>query len=115
MSSSFELWLETEEGDPTQPANSPIENFCNINVTLSDGRRYALNVWTFDFLPLARYRWPYAVKAGQALAKYVHPPDLFVERLDRSTIESVVTQLLENQEMKSDWLCPPDECENEMD
>jgi hypothetical protein len=114
MSPSFELWLETEEGDPTQPANSQTENFCNIHVTLADGRRYALNVWTFDFLPLARYPWPYKV-TSQELAKYVHPPDLFVERLDRSTIEAVVAELLENQEMKSDWLCPPDEGEDDID
>lgn len=51
MVPDFELWLETELGDPNQPANSPTENFCNINVTLPDGRRYALNIWTFDFLP----------------------------------------------------------------
>lgn len=99
MSVNFELWLETELGDSNQPANSPTENFCNINVTLPDGRRYAMNVWTFDFLPFARYDWPYEIVTGQEPAKYVLPPDLFVERLDRSTIEAVIVQLLANNEM----------------
>ena len=104
----FELWLETELGDPDLPANSPTENFCNINITFPDGRRYALNIWTFDFLPLARYDWPYDIREGQEPAKYVFPPDLFVERLDRATIETVIIELLTTDSMNSDWLCPPD-------
>jgi hypothetical protein len=106
MLQSFELWLETEFGEVDAPANRLTQNFCNISVQLSDGRRYAMNVWTFDFLPLARYPDFYEVMEGQELAKYVLPPDLFVERLDRSTIEAVITELLANNEMKSDWLCP---------
>jgi hypothetical protein len=112
MSVNFELWLETEIGEPNLPANRPTENFCNISVRLNDGRRYAMNVWTFDFLPLARYDWPYEIIEGQESAKYVLPPDLFVERLDRSTIEIVITQLLANNEMNPDWLCPTDEIED---
>ncbi|GJM08344.1 MAG: hypothetical protein DHS20C11_06200 [Lysobacteraceae bacterium] len=107
---AFRLWLEFEVGEPLdQPANRPTQNFCNISVTLPDGRRYAMNVWTFDFLPLARYDWPYEETPDQVPAKYVLPPDLFVERLDRETIECVVAKLLENDEMDGQWLCEDEE------
>jgi hypothetical protein len=105
MSHAFELWLEFEEGDPNEPANRPTENFANINITLPDGRRYALNVWTFDFLPLGRYEWPYEPKPNEVPAKYVIPPDLFVERLDRATIESVVAEMIAHDELLNAWLC----------
>ncbi len=105
MNPKFELWLEIELGDPSQQANRPPENFCNISVTLPDRRRYALNVWTFDFLLLARYPWPYELGVEHAPAKYVLPPDLFVERLDRATIEVVISEMLANNQMKSEWLC----------
>ena len=102
---SFDLWLEFEIGSPNEPANRPTENFCNIQVTLDDNRTYALNVWTFDFLPLARYPWPYEIDTSAYLSEYLLPPDLFVERLDRPTIEAVIRELLANNEMKSEWLC----------
>ena len=101
----FELWLEFEIGDPVdQPANSSTENFANIMITLSDGRRYSLNVWTFDFLQLVRYPWPYEKDANAVPAKYVIPPDLFVERLDRITIQAVVSDMLEAGELRPEWL-----------
>jgi hypothetical protein len=112
MVPAFELWLEFEIGEPNQIDNRPTENFYNISVTLADGRRYAMNVWTFNFLPLARYDWPYEILEGQEPAKYVLPPDLFVERLDRATIEAVIVQLLANNEMNPAWLCPPEESED---
>jgi len=106
----FDLWLEVETGEPLdQPANRPNENFGNIEVKLQDGRRYALNVWTFDFLPLARYPWPYEIDESEEPAIYLLPPDLFVEKFDRETIENIVVQLLQNNEMKDEWLCKDDE------
>ncbi len=106
----FDLWLEVETSNPLdQPANRPSENFCNIEVKLQDGRRYALNIWTFDFLPLARYPWPYEIDESQEPAKYLLPPDLFVAKLDRKTIDSIITQLLKNGEMKDEWLCKDNE------
>lgn len=102
----FKLWLEFEIGDPAdQPANRATENFANIMITLADGRRYCLNVWTFDFLPLARYSWPYEKNADEAPAKYVIPPDLFVERLDRSTIQAAVSDMLAAGDLREEWLC----------
>lgn len=43
-------------------------------IRLSDGRQYCLNVWTSDFLPLARYSWPYKKNTGEVPAKDVIPP-----------------------------------------
>jgi hypothetical protein len=100
----FELWLEFET-DPDQTANRATENFANIVITMSDGRRYCLNVWTFDFLPLARYSWPYEKQADEVPAKYVIPPDLFVERLDRITIQAVVSDMVAAGELRNEWLC----------
>lgn len=106
---SFELWLETETGVPLdQPANSPRENFCNITFKLEDGRTYALNVWTFDFLPLARYPWPYEATREPKPANYVLPPDLFVQDLTRETITSVIEALIMEDELQEHWLVPND-------
>ncbi|MCP4344768.1 MAG: hypothetical protein GY795_04485 [Desulfobacterales bacterium] len=105
----FELWLELETGHPLEQANRPEENFCNISVKLDNGRRYALNVWTFDFLPLARCPWPYKIDESQEPARYLLPPDLFVEKLDRPTLESIISELLKNNEMKEEWLCDDNE------
>ncbi len=71
---------------------------------LNDGRRYALNVWTFDFLPLARFPWPYEANGVEQPASYVLPPDLFVERLDRDVIQQVIAELLATDQMKPEWL-----------
>ena len=67
-----------------------------------------MNVWTFRFLHRARFPWPYEDTSGRP-AEYVVAPDLFVERLDRPTLERVVTQLLANGVMAEQWLCPPDD------
>ena len=79
MNTDFELWLETETGEPLdQPANRPNKNFCNAVVMLPDGRRFAINIWTFDFLPLARREWPYE-NENPVPAPFVIAPDLFVD------------------------------------
>lgn len=100
----FQLWIETETGDAGQPANRPTENFCNVSVILEDGRRYALNVWTFDFFPLARYPWPYEPDENAKQAEYLLPPDLFVETLDRDVIHRVISELMATGQMKAEWL-----------
>jgi len=106
-SSSFELWLEFEHVQPS-PADDPADDFANVHVRLADGRMYALNVWTFRFLRRARFPWPYKDTSGQP-AEYVVAPDLFVERLDRPTLERVVGQLLANGELNEEWLFREDE------
>lgn len=57
----FTLWLEFEAVDFTSSIDfrtgqtisvdwNKRNAFCNIAVTLPDGRHYGINVWTFDFL-----------------------------------------------------------------
>lgn len=99
----FELWLEFEHVAPA-PGDDPTDDFANVQVRLPDGRRYALNVWTFRFLRRARLPWPYE-GAGGPPAEYVLPPDLFVERLDRPTLERVVRRMLAEGEMDERWRC----------
>ena len=103
----FDLWLEFEH-TTTSPNDDSTDDFANVQVRLPDGRKYAMNVWTFRFLNRARFPWPYEDTSGKP-AEYVVAPDLFVERLDRTTLERVVGQLLANGEMDEQWLCPADE------
>ena len=102
----FDLWLEFEHWQP-EPNDDSTEDFFNMLVTLPDGRRYALNVWTYKFIQKARYPWPYVEAVGEP-EEYLLPPDLFVERLDRNLMERVVRQMLVKGEMKPEWLCPSD-------
>jgi hypothetical protein len=104
---SFELWLEFEQWE-SNPDDDPTDDFFNMQVRLADGTRYALDVWTFKFLHRARYPWPYEQAAGEP-AEYLLPPDLFVERLDRTLLERVVARMLAEGEMKAEWLCPRDD------
>jgi hypothetical protein len=103
----FALWLEFEHTTPS-PDDDPTDDFANVQVRLPDGRKYALNVWTFRFLHRARFPWPYEDTSGMP-AEYVVAPDLFVERIDRPTLERVVTQLIARDELDEQWLCPVDE------
>ncbi len=104
---AFELWLEFEQWE-RMPDDDFTDEFFNMQVRLADGRRYALNVWTFKFLQRARHPWPYEEGVGEP-EEYLLPPDLFVERLDRKLLERVVSRMLANDEMKPEWLCPPEE------
>lgn len=100
---SFTLWLEFEHVDFASildPETGQIvsadwnkkNNFCNIAVTLSDGRRYGINVWTFDYLTTS-------IQCDAARGKnlnglYQIPPDLFVHELTRECIEATISDLL---------------------
>ena len=99
----FTLWLEWEEvgGPPEHPFLRPQQNFGNVGITLADGRRYSLTVWTFDYLPLAR------LEDAPQPAAYMLPPDLFVESLTREMMETVVAQMLEAGELRDEWLDKP--------
>jgi hypothetical protein len=102
----FELWLEWEWWQP-QPNDNPRSDFFNMQITLSIGQRYALNVWTFAFWETARQHAP---TLGEQLAgRYPLLPDLFVEKLDRKLMEDIVTDLLRTNGLRHEWLCPPDE------
>ncbi len=71
---------------------------------LEGGCRYALNVWTFDVFPLARFTWPYEPNENAEQAEYLLPPELFVETPDRDVIHRVITELMATGQMKAEWL-----------
>ena len=96
---NFDLWIETEH------LKGPVEDFCNVLVTLQTGEEYALNVWTFAFFETARAQREEAASPDVA-ARYLLPPDLFVVDLSKPTMESVVEDLLERGTMPADCLVP---------
>ena len=36
------------------------------------------------------------------------PPDLFVDRMDRELLESVVADLIESDQLRDEWLVKPE-------
>ncbi|MCB9230148.1 MAG: hypothetical protein H6581_00675 [Bacteroidia bacterium] len=74
---------QSEDWDPTL-------DYSNVIVTLDDDREFTLNVWTYDFLQIARQT---EVSDGER-GNFTIPPDLFVKELTRECLESVVAELL---------------------
>src|ERR1700741_4190605 len=96
----FDLWLEFEHWMP-QEGDDPADDFCNVQVTLPGGRRYALNVWTFKYLSRAVRE---CRSTGEHLGgSYLPAPDLFVERLDRQLREDVVADLVATGGLSPQW------------
>jgi hypothetical protein len=100
----FTLWLEFEIWQ--DGVEDPEHDFFNMKVTLDDGREYALNVWTYKVLTSVITD---SEASGEGLGgKYLLPPDLFVERLDRGLLEAVVVDLITTGAMKEEWRVLPD-------
>lgn len=98
---AFELWLEFEHWVPNEQDNLD-NDFFNMHVILPDGKKYTLNVWTFKYLEQARCE---VKDTGEYLGgKYLLPPDLFVERLDRKLLEEIFAELIKDGYMKDEWL-----------
>jgi len=106
----FTLWLEFEHVDYSAEWASETDTFvtggnwdrenefCNVCVTLADGRYYALNVWTYAFLGTAVQQ---ESAAGRNLAgTYQIPPDLFVRELTRECIENTIADLLNQGDLE---------------
>lgn len=87
----FTLWLEFEEVDR---GNWNTKNeYANIQVYLDDGRKYGINVWTYDFLQTAIN---HDIEEGLSQkGLYIIPPDLLVKELTRDCIERTIATLLE--------------------
>ncbi len=101
----FELWLEFELWQSV-PEFDPADDFFNMTVKLTDGSEFALNVWTYKFLSRAITD---CKESGEGLGgKYLFPPDLFVERLDRGLMEEIVSDLIARGQMKQHWLVAPE-------
>lgn len=97
---SFELWLEFEHWE-AQESDDPEDEIFNMHVTLSSGKKYALNVWTYKSL------WRMVKdcqETGECMrGAYLLPPDLFVQRLDRDLIEKIICDLITNDGLKEEW------------
>ena len=97
---SFDRWLEFEHWE-SQDADDPEDDSFNMQITLSCGRKYALNVWTDKSI---RGMLEECNETGECLfGSYLVPPDLFVQRLDRSLVESVVADLIAHDGLKTEW------------
>jgi len=97
---TFEIWLEFEHWLP-QDGDSLDSDAFNMQITLCNGKKYALNVWTFQFVSTVLQK---CRETGECLSgEYLPAPDLFVEQLDRAAIERIVTDMIRHGELKSEW------------
>lgn len=106
----FELWLEFEIWIGAPP-DDPTDDFFNMVITFPDGREYALNVWTFKYIERGRFR--NNPQSPNIAGKYLIPPDLLVEKLDRRLIHRVVTDLIDTGQLNEQWLVERDEDDDE--
>jgi hypothetical protein len=95
LGQDFTLWLEFEEVD-LRPWDAT-SDFCNMQVTLVDGRRYAFNVWTYSYFERARNETHES--AEELHGAYIMPPDLFVDALTRTRLEEVIAQLIKTGQL----------------
>jgi hypothetical protein len=87
----FELWLEFEQW--TVKDGDDLEDECsNAEVVLADGQRFSLNVWTYKYLMTAVE--DARLTNDHLGGSYLLPPDLLVQRLDRSLLEAVVSDMI---------------------
>lgn len=103
----FQLWLEFEVWREAGGTDDPQNEIFNMQIALSDGRKYALNVWTYGAFP--RIVADATAEHAESRNSYLLPPDLFVDRLDRHYLESVVADLVENDHLRAEWLVVEDE------
>ena len=101
---SFSLWLEFEsfEGGYPGPEDDPECDFCNVQVRIGS-LLYAANVWTFRYVARARMEDSMARPLSQP-SQWLLPPDLLVSRLDRATISTAMSELIESGAMPESWL-----------
>ena len=101
----FELWLEFELWRASGDTDDASDDFFNMEITLEDGRKYALNVWTIgSFTRLAAEA---KTESDCLRGAYMLPPDLFVDRMNRELLESIVADMLETGQMRDEWLVEP--------
>lgn len=97
---SFDLWLEFEHWE-AQENDDPEDDYFNMHIIFSTGKRYALNVWTYKSLGRIVNG---CEETGECMrGAYLLPPDLFVKRLDRDLIEKIICDLINNDRLKEEW------------
>lgn len=90
-----EIWLEFEEW--TKSPSEQRRNFFNMKIRLRDGREYALNVWTLEYIQEVQDE----LREEQSL--FTLGPDIIVEVADRQTLEDVADRLVEGELLREDW------------
>lgn len=96
-----DLWLEFEIWEPTEDED-PEDDFFNMSISMRDGTRYALNVWTYKFF--ARDQQHRQISGEHLHGKYTLPPDLFVQKLDRQLMEEIVADLILTNGLRKEWI-----------
>ena len=101
----FSLWLEFEAYADTYPGpdDDPECDFCNASITIDD-IVFGINIWTFGFVEYARSFDETSGEAKPEKARFLIPPDLLVDRLDRTTIEHAIHALLSQGSLPSHWI-----------
>lgn len=91
----FSLWLEFEELDSSDwDARNEITN---AQVTLSNGKKYGLNIWSYGFLDKTIRE---DTTSGSNLnGLFQIPPDLLVQTITRNCIEKSISELLKEGEL----------------
>ena len=91
MAESFTLWLEFEAYDETEE-----REYCNIQITVGE-TKYALNIWTYNFV-VQQFR------EKNTTPKYEIAPDLIVDRITRENLQKIVSKMLEEDELRPEWV-----------
>lgn len=100
MDTEYDLWLEFEQWTSEEGDDLECE-FFNMQINLKNGKSYALNVWTYGYFERAISE---IRESGENLGgKYLEAPDLFISKMDRSTCEATVSDLIRNNELKEEW------------
>lgn len=101
---AFSLWLEFEhyaDGYP-QPGDDPYCDFCNAEIR-SNGQSCGITVWTFGFIEYARRFDEFTGAEKTGIDRFLLPPDLLVEKLDRGLIEEAIAGLLGRSPWPAQW------------
>jgi hypothetical protein len=96
-----DIWLEFEWSSVDNTTTDDDDAF-NMQIRLHNGKKYALNVWTFK--ALERFHQTDTLIGDNMSGRYLIPPDLLVERLDRQIIEQIVTDIIRRKQLKDEWL-----------
>lgn len=88
------LWIEHELFSDENPEDKPEEYF-NTAIVLTDGAKYALNVWTYD---LAWTTWLENEEQG-----FTHGPDLLVSSITRPDLERTARKIIATRALRETW------------
>lgn len=101
----FKLWLEFELY-MSEDGYDPTTDFFNMCIIFPTGKKYALNVWTYNFFIEVFHKEKKLDSSIQG--RYNHAPDLFIEYCDRKLIEAIVSDIINKKELSDNWLVPLD-------